>query len=84
MTGVGCDRGARVNTVQDPILDRAIALLRSRPDRGICIHCLAECLAESRATLARLAIHGDVSHTFATCAICEKPRLVLRAEVGRR
>ena len=65
------------------LIDRATSLLRSESGRGICASCLAELLtispASVRATIVRLEAHGDFTRGFATCAVCEKNRLVLRA-----
>ena len=70
--------------VEDSLLDRATALLRSRPGQGICVSCLAEALARSSARIRSVAERLDalegVTRSFGTCAICEKERLLLRAE----
>ena len=70
--------------MQDGLIDRAIALLRSEHGRGICTPCLAELLARSAGTvhaaLVRLEVHGQFTRGYATCAVCEKNRLVVRAD----
>ena len=68
---------------RDGVIERAMTLLRAQPGRAMCMQCLADALAQSRATvhatLVRLEAYGHFTRGFGTCAVCEKNRLILRA-----
>lgn len=85
---VSVDRSPREkNDAPDPLLHRALALLRSRADKGVCTKCLGEALGRSakdvQTSLQRIEQHAGFSRQFGTCAICEKHRLVLEASDSR-
>lgn len=72
-----------MNHGADSLLGRALAMLRSRPGKGICAKCLADALGSSpknvQSTLQKIEQHPGLTRGFGQCAMCGKDRLVLKA-----